>query len=199
MARIGLFGGTFNPIHVGHLTIAEEAMRAAGLERVIFIPTGESYLKDPLEVASKWDRLHMTRLACQGIYEVSDLETLREGPSYTAVTCRELKDRYPEDELCWILGADSLLDMDRWREPEAILQLVTLLAFTRGGMDNADFLARVQALRGRGARIELMDTFTIDLSSTDIRRFVREGHAFRHLVGEGVYGYICQHKLYGIT
>ena len=81
MARVGLFGGTFNPIHVGHLTIAEEAKLAAGLDRVIFIPTGESYLKDPLEVAPKEDRLRMTRLACGDAYEVSDMETRREGPS----------------------------------------------------------------------------------------------------------------------
>lgn len=197
MARIGLFGGTFNPIHVGHLTIAEEARLAAGLDRVIFIPTGESYLKDPGEVAPKEDRLNMTRLACGDIYEVSDMETRREGPSYTAVTCREMGRRYPGDALFWILGADSLLDMDRWREPEAIFQAVTLLAFTRGGADNAGFLARAEALRReRGARIEIIETFTLDVSSSDIRRFIREGHAFRHLVTEGVYQYIRDRGLY---
>ncbi len=200
MARIGLFGGTFNPIHVGHLTIAEEARLAAHLDRVIFIPTGESYLKDPVEVAPKGDRLEMTRLACGNVYEVSDMETNREGPSYTAVTCRELKKLYPGDELLWILGADSLLDMARWREPEAIFEAVTLLAFTRGGADNRAFMARAgQLRREQGARIEMIETFTLDISSSDIRRFIREGHAFRHLVTEDVYQYIWEKKLYGLA
>ena len=199
MARIGLFGGTFNPIHVGHLTIAEEARLAAGLDRVIFIPTGESYLKDPAEVASKGDRLEMTRLACGDVYEVSDMETKREGPSYTAVTCREMKKRFPGDELLWILGADSLLDMARWREPETIMEAVTLLAFTRGGADNRAFMVRADQLRReQGAKIEIIETFTLDISSSDIRRFIQEGHAFRHLVTEDVYRYILKKKLYGL-
>ncbi|MBR1560762.1 MAG: nicotinate-nucleotide adenylyltransferase [Clostridia bacterium] len=198
MARIGLFGGTFNPIHVGHLTIAEEARLAAGLDRVIFIPTGESYLKDPLEVAPKGDRLEMTRLACGDVYEVSDLEVRRDGPSYTAVTCREFREMYPGDDLYWILGADSLLDMARWRDPEVILDTVTLLAFTRGGMDDSDFLARVEQLRReQNARIEVVDVFQIDVASSDIRHFVREGHAYRHLVTEDVYRYIRKRGLYG--
>ena len=198
MARIGLFGGTFNPIHVGHLTIAEEARLAAGLDRVIFIPTGESYLKDAMDVAPKEDRLNMTRLACGEVYEVSDIETRRSGPSYTAVTCREFKRQHPEDQLYWIMGADSLMDMARWREPEAILSAVTLLAFTRGGADDAAFRRRVEALRAeQGARIELIDVFSIDVSSSDIRRLIRGGHAFRHLVTDGVYRYIHKRGLYG--
>lgn len=199
MARIGLFGGTFNPIHVGHLTIAEEARLAAGLDRVIFIPTGESYLKDPVAVAPKADRLAMTRLACGDVYEVSDMEVRRDGPSYTYVTCREFKRMYPDDELYWILGSDSLLDMARWREPEAILEAVTLLAFTRGGADNAAFLERAEALRREnGARIEIIDVFTIDVSSSDIRGFIQGNHAFRHLVTEDVYRYIHDRGLYGL-
>ncbi|MGX8705782.1 MAG: nicotinate-nucleotide adenylyltransferase [bacterium] len=197
MARIGLFGGTFNPIHVGHLTIAEEARLAAGLDRVIFIPTGESYLKNSMEVAPKEDRLQMTRLACGDVYEVSDVETRRDGPSYTAVTCRAFRQQFPNDELCWILGADSLLDMARWREPEVIMQTVTLLAFTRGGADNAAFLHRADDLRReQGAKIEIIETFALDIASSDIRRFIREGHAFRHLVTEKVYAYIRERGLY---
>ena len=196
MAKIGLFGGTFNPIHIGHLTIAEEARLAVGLERVIFIPTGESYLKDQDDVASKWDRLSMTRIACGDTYEVSDLETRREGPSYTVDTCRAFVKCYPQDELYWILGADSLLDMERWREPEAIMEMVTLLAFTRGGIEDKSFTERVEALRRRGARIETIDVFSIDLSSSDIRGFIRSGHAYRHLVGDGVYRYIIENGLY---
>ena len=198
MARIGLFGGTFNPIHVGHLTIAEEARLSAGLDRVIFIPSGESYFKDPRQIASREDRLQMTRRACGEAYEVSDIEIRREGPSYTAVTCREFMEMYPEDELYLILGADSLMEIDRWRDPGAIFDTVTVLAFTRGGEDAAAFTAEVERLRAKyGARIEIIDVFMLDVSSSDIRRFIAEGHAFRHLVSEPVYGYIREHGLYG--
>ena len=197
MARIGLFGGTFNPIHVGHLTIAEEARISARLDRIIFIPSGESYFKDPHGIASREDRNRMTQLACGDIYEVSDMETRREGPSYTAVTCRAFRKMYPDDELFLILGADSILEIDRWRDPGTIFEAVTVLAFTRGGADNAAFAAEARRLREKyGARIEIIDVFAIDVSSSDIRRFIAGGHAFRHLVGEGVYDYICEHGLY---
>ena len=197
MARIGLFGGTFNPIHIAHLTIAEEACLRAGLDRVIFIPSGESYFKDPRQIASREDRLMMTRLACGTVYEVSDMETRREGPSYTAVTCRAFREMYPDDELFLILGADSILEIDRWRDPAAIFEAVSVLAFTRGGQDNAALLAEVGRLRSKyGARIEVIDVFMLDVSSSDIRRFIADGHAFRHLVTEDVYRYIRQRGLY---
>ena len=197
MARIGLFGGTFNPIHIAHLTIAEEACLRAGLDRVIFIPSGESYFKDPRQIASRVDRLMMTRLACGSVYEVSDMETRREGPSYTAVTCRAFREMYPDDELFLILGADSILEIDRWRDPAAIFEAVSVLAFTRGGQDNAALLAEVERLRIKyGARIEVIDVFMLDVSSSDIRRFIADGHAFRHLVTEDVYRYIRQKGLY---
>ena len=197
MARIGLFGGTFNPIHIAHLTIAEEACLRAGLDRVIFIPSGESYFKDPRQIASREDRLMMTRLACGTVYEVSDMETRREGPSYTAVTCRAFREMYPDDELFLILGADSILEIDRWRDPAAIFEAVSVLAFTRGGQDNAALLAEVERLRSKyGACIEVIDVFMLDVSSSDIRRFIADGHAFRHLVTEDVYRYIRQRGLY---
>lgn len=197
MARIGLFGGTFNPIHVGHLTIAEEARIAARLDRVIFIPSGESYFKDPTQIASREDRLRMTRLACGDTYEVSDIETRREGPSYTAVTCGEFRRLYPEDELFLILGADSILEIERWRDPAAIFDAVSLLAFTRGGQDNAAFEAETLRLREKyGAKIDVIDVFSLDVSSSDIRRFIATGHAYRHLVGDAVFEYIRHLGLY---
>lgn len=197
MARIGLFGGTFNPIHVGHLTIAEEARLAAGLDRVIFIPSGESYFKNPADIASREDRYRMTQLACGDRFEVSDMETRRAGPSYTAVTCRAFRELYPADELFLILGADSILEIERWRDPQAIFDAVTLLAFTRGGQDAEAFRAEADRLRELyGAKIEIIDVFSLDLSASDLRRVIAGGHAARYLVTEPVYAYIQEKGLY---
>ena len=198
MARIGIFGGTFNPIHVGHLTLAEEARRSAGLDRILLIPSGESYLKDPRQIAPRQDRLQMARLACAGRYEVSDLEIRREGPSYTAVTCAELRAMYPEDALVLILGADSLMEIETWRDPQAIFDAAEVLAFTRGGAPDAALRAQAERLRRiYGARIGIRDAFHLEIASSDIRRWIREGHAFRHLVTEPVYRYILEKGLYG--
>ena len=198
MARIGLFGGTFNPIHVGHLMIAEEARLAARLDRVIFIPSGESYFKDPAEIAARADRLEMTRRACGGLYEVSDAEIRREGPSYTAVTCREFRRLYPGDELFWILGADSLMEIELWRDPQDLFDSVSLLAFARGGEDAAALARQAAALREKyGADVRLFDAFCLSVSSSDIRRLAAGGHAFRHLVTEPVHQYIVERGLYG--
>ena len=165
---------------------------------MIFIPSGESYFKDPTQIASREDRLQMTRLACGDAYEVSDIETRREGPSYTAVTCRAFQEMYPEDALYLILGADSVLEIDRWRDPGVIFDAVTVLAFTRGGEDAAALRAEADRLREKyRACIDIIDVFTLDVSSSDIRRFIAEGHAFRHLVTERVYRYIQQHRLFG--
>ena len=198
MARIGLFGGTFNPIHIGHLTIAEEARLRLGLDRVVFIPSGDPYLKDPAKLAPQADRLAMTRLAAiTPGFEVSDLEIRREGPSYTSETVTEYRAGHPDDELYLILGADSLLEIERWRDPETIFQTVTVLAFTRGGVDSQALRETVARLQARyDARIELMDAFALNVSSSEIRDWVRTGHACRHLVTEPVYLYIQAHGLY---
>ena len=201
MARIGIFGGTFNPIHTGHLMLVEEALRSGGLDRILLVPSGESYLKDQSQIASREDRLAMAQLAAGSILgpvEVSEVETRREGPSYTADTLRELRAEYPEDELTLMIGADSLLELSRWREPEVILGLASLMVFTRGGQDGAELERAAEALRReRGARIRLMEAFTLTLSSSQIRGLIREGHAFGPLVTAPVRDYIMSKGLYG--
>ena len=201
MARIGLFGGTFNPIHVGHLTIAEEARLAGQLDRVIFIPSGDPYMKDPLRLAPRAARLEMVRRAA-GVdpdhYAVSDCEVRREGPSYTCETAAAFRAEYPSDERFLILGADSLLEIETWRQPEKIFDAVDVLAFARGGVDGRALRDKAAALRRRyGARIELIETFGLALSASDVRGWIAGGHAFRHLVTEPVYRYILREGLYG--
>ena len=200
MARIGIFGGTFNPIHVGHLMIAEEARISARLDEVVLIPSGESYFKDPSQIASQRDRLLMTRLAAAGRYAVSNMEIRREGPSYTSVTCAEYRAEHPGDELFLILGADSVMEIETWRDPQAIFDAVKLLAFTRGGEEAGALFEKAGALRKKyGARIEIVDAFSLEISSSELRGWIREGHAFRHLVTEPVYQYIREHGLYGFN
>ena len=200
MARVGLFGGTFNPIHVGHLTIAEEACLAAGLDKVVFIPSGDPYQKPASELAGRLDRLEMTRLAVHGDerFEVSDIETRRMGPSYTCDTLEEYARTHPGDELYLILGADSLMGIETWRSPGGIFRRCHVLALARGGIDNANLSACAQALRDKyAARITLIDTFQLNLSASDLRRWIAENHAWRHLVPEAVCRYIRAHGLYG--
>ena len=198
MQRIGLFGGTFNPIHVGHLTLAEEALIAGRLDRVVLIPSGESYFKDLLGIASREDRLRMTQLACRGLYDVSDIEIRREGPSYTSVTCDSFKRSHPEDALFLLLGADSLMEIEKWHDFEAIFRCSSILAFARGGEDTEALHGQAARLsKLYGAQIEVFDTFRLSLSSSEIRGRIAEGQAFRHLVTEPVYQYICRKRLYG--
>ena len=201
MARIGLFGGSFNPIHVGHLTIAEEALRVMRLDRVIFIPSGDPYMKDASQLASREARLEMTRRAvapARDCFAVSDMEIRREGPSYTAETLAEFHAARPDDELFCILGADSLLEIGRWRAPAQIFRLATIIALTRGGVPRDGVEAAAEALRQTyGARIELLPTLSIRLSSSEIRAWISTGHAYRHLVTEPVYQFIREKRLYG--
>ena len=201
MARIGLFGGTFNPIHVGHLTIAEEALLVKRLDKVVFIPSGDPYMKDPKKIAPQADRLEMTRLAVSGAstrFAVSDMEIRRDGPSYTSETAAAFRALYPDDELYLILGADSLLEIERWRDPGRIFQNARVLAFARGGVEAAALDGAVQALRDRyGAEIEIISTFALNVSASAIREWLATGHACRYLLTEPVYQYIQDHGLYG--
>ena len=198
MARIGLFGGTFNPIHAGHLMIAEEARLAAKLDRVILVPTGESYMKDQSDIAPKQARLHMARLAAAAYgFEVSDMEIRRSGPSYTCETVAAFRALYPGDELFLILGADSLMDMERWRSPGAIFAGAGVLAMARGGVPDGALREKADELRDRfGARVEIHGAFSLGVSSSEIRALIRGGHAFRPLLPEAVGRYIEENGLY---
>ncbi len=202
MAHIGLFGGSFNPIHVGHLTLAEEARMALHLDSVIFIPSGNPYFKDPASLASQEDRFTMTCLATASrpCFRVSDMEIKTPGPSYTCVTVEAFRRLYPEDFFVLLLGADSLLQIESWKEPARIFDAVEVAVMTRGGYDESLLTAEISRLESRyHARIRLLDSISITLSSSELRSWHREGHGIRHLVTEPVYNYITTHHLYEIT
>ena len=198
--KTGILGGTFDPIHLGHLITAENALDGAGLDRVILMPTGCSYFKEDQKVTAPQLRYEMTRLAAGDNPKlvVSDMETTRPGNSYTADTLRELRKTYPDDELYYIVGADTLVLMSLWRAPEVIFSLCRVLVETRPDeIAGKGLLEEIKALRDKyGADITILPARNIAISSTEIRGRVRDGHSIRYLVPTAVENYIREKGLY---
>ena len=194
--RLGVLGGTFDPVHIGHLILAEAAREAAALDSVLFVPTGHSWRKPERQVTPGEQRLEMLRLAVEGNeqFAVSDIEVKRPGPSYTHVTLEGLAAEYPGTELFFILGRDALLDLPNWREPARIAELATLLVAERAG-EAAGGPEGVQ-VDASGARIMRVRMPLIDVSATDIRERVGQGRPIHYLVPQAVEDYIALHHLY---
>ena len=199
MSKIGFFGGTFNPIHNAHLRIAQEAKDRFGLDRILLVPSGYSWMKDPKEIASREDRLRMAELAaeeCEG-FEVSTIETNQEGPTYSYETLQKLKALYPEDEICFIIGADQLMILEQWKKPEEIFRLATILVADRGGFDRQEMEEKAAELTERyGAKIRIYHMEASELSSTDLRRRIRDGEDISGCVPEKVAEYVEKKELY---
>ena len=199
MERIGIYGGTYNPPHIGHMRAAEYAIEALSLDRLLLIPTGVSPHKEMASGASSADRLEMLRLSAAGLEkaEVSDIEIRREGRSYTVDTLRQLKAENPGAELVLLMGTDMFLSFMTWREPESIMKLATLAVFCRGEKGEvAKIEAQKIALEAMGARIELVHNPVTAISSTDLRRMLVFGCADSFLM-PGVGDYIRERGLYG--
>ena len=197
--RIGILGGTFDPVHRGHLAIAERAMTEAGLSKVVFIPAGQPRLKREEPSASPRHRLEMLRLATAGDerFEVSDTECYRPGPTYTVDTLQELAAEYGgEAEFYFILGVDVLERFEQWREPDRVLELCWLVVMSRPGYSAFDwdkFYARHPAAR---SRTQVVASVTFDLSATELRTRVAQGLSLAGLLPGGVEDYIGAHGLY---
>ena len=199
MERIGIYGGTYSPPHIGHLRAAEYAIEACKLDRLLLIPTGVSPHKEMASGASSADRLQMLRISAEGIEkaQVSDIEIKREGSSYTVDTLRALKEQNPDSELVLLMGTDMFLSFLTWREPEAIMQLAALGVFCRGEKgERVKIEAQKAALEALGARIELVENPVTAISSTDLRRMLVFGCGDPFLM-PGVGEYIREHGLYG--
>ena len=199
MERIGIYGGTYSPPHIGHLRAAEYAIEALSLDRLLLIPTGVSPHKEMSSGASSADRLEMLRLSAAGIEraQVSDIELKREGRSYTVDTLRALKEEHPGSELVLLMGTDMFTGFMNWREPEEIFKLATLAVFCRGEKgENARIDAQKIALEALGARVELVENPVTAISSTDLRRMLVFGCADPFL-RPGVGDYIRERGLYG--
>lgn len=197
--KTGIMGGTFNPIHMGHLLLAENAREAFDLDEILFIPSGLSYMKSGIPMVDKRMRLEMTRLAIldNPSFVLSSVEVEREGNSYTYETLELLRAAEPETEFFFIVGADSLFAMESWKKPEIIFRTCTVLAAVRDGKNNDDLKEQIARLNKKyEARIGLIGMKEIFLSSTDIRERVREGKSIRYMVPDKVAGYIKEHRLY---
>ena len=196
--RIGLMGGTFDPIHYGHLLAAEEARQALELERVVFLPTGTPPHKHYENMASAEDRYAMTLLATADnpFFEVSRLETDRIGNSYTKDTLKTLLDLCPDTEFFLIAGLDSILDMPNWREPFEICRLCTPVAVPRPGYEIGKLLELPSQIR---EKLYKLDTVMADISATDIRDRVTRGAGIRYLVPPQVEVYIAKNRIYSVS
>jgi nicotinate-nucleotide adenylyltransferase len=194
--RLGLFGGTFDPIHMGHLILAEACREACALDRVWFVVAGAPPHK-PGDRTSVDDRLEMVRIAIAGhpAFEVSDLETRRPGPHYSVETLEEVRRLRPDDELFFLIGADSLADLPQWRQPERIVSLATVVVVDRPGVP-LDLPSRWPDLGPSALPFRMVKIPQIGIASNDLRRRVAEDRSIRYQVPRGVEAYIDAHGLY---
>jgi len=197
MGDIGILGGTFNPPHMGHLVMAQEALDQLELDRVVFMPVAVPPHKEAREDPGAEARLELSRLAVAGDerFEVSPLEVDRGGASFTVDTLRELHDVEPEHDLTFIVGGDMAQSLPAWREPEAILSLARLAVAEREGVGREDIARRLESLHD-GGRVVFFDMPRIDISSSSIRRRVSEGRPIRYLVPDAVAEAIAEQGLY---
>jgi len=198
LRAVGILGGTFNPPHLAHMVCASEARAQLGLDLVLLVPTGVPPHKPMDQEPGPRHRLEMCRLAAGGRRDwlaVSAIEIDREGPSYTVDTLREIHATYPGDELTFIVGGDMAWSLPSWREPEAILELATVAVAERAGARREEVRARLAGMAG-AHRITYIDVPRLDISSSGLRRRVREGRPIDYLVADAVADYIEQRRLY---
>jgi nicotinate-nucleotide adenylyltransferase len=188
-------GGTFDPIHYGHLVTAEEAQVQFALDEVVFVPTGRPWMKEDRDVSPAEDRYLMTVIATASNprFRVSRIEVDRDGPTYTVDTLRALGRANPDAELYFITGADAMLEILDWKRPDEVLSLAHFIAATRPGYDLTRFEAEE---RTRHPNVSEMNIPALAISSTDVRMRVREGRPIRYLVPEGVKSYVEKAGLY---
>lgn len=197
--RLGIIGGTFDPIHYGHLVAAEEARYEMGLEKVIFIPAGRPPHKPDYQVTEPERRYAMTVLAVASnpFFQASTLEVDRPGLSYTVDTVREVLRFYPGAQVYFITGADAVMEIMTWKNVEQLLSICRFIAATRPGYRMDELLANLELLpENLKQNISCMEVPALAISSTDIRRRVREGKPFKYLLPEPVEGYIIENRLY---
>ncbi len=199
MKKIGIMGGTFNPIHNGHIALAQAAFEYCQLDEVWFMPSGYSYMKNKDDIVAGEDRLEMTRLAIEEIsyFKCSDLEVKRAGNTYTAETLEILSQMYPNDKFYFIMGADSLFGLPRWKQPEKIASLCTLATVIRDDVNLQELEIQKQHLENTfHANIVLLPFCKIDISSSLVREKLVKGEELDGIIPQKVMSYIEEKRLY---
>jgi nicotinate-nucleotide adenylyltransferase len=196
LMRLGLFGGTFDPIHLGHLILAEQCRESCSLDRVWFVVAGEPPHKRRERTAVA-HRLEMARIAVAGhpAFAVSEIEATRPGPHYSVETLESVRRQHLDDELFFLIGADSLNDLPSWREPLRIAQLATIVVVNRPGIEQVD-AGRLPSFGPGSREIVLVTIPSIGIASSDLRRRAEEGKTIRYMVPRGVEAYIEAQGLY---
>jgi len=197
--NIGVLGGTFDPVHIGHLVLAEEVRARLNLAEILFVPAGQPWLKVDSSISPAEHRVEMVRLAIadKPYFKLSTMEIERVGPTYTVDTIAELKARLGAgDELFFILGWDNLAELSRWRQPSRLITMCRLVAVPRPGYPLPSLKALEASIPGLSQRVTLMDRPEIDISASAVRGRVAQGLSIHRLVPEPVERYIKEHKLY---
>ncbi|MBT4513427.1 MAG: nicotinate-nucleotide adenylyltransferase [Chloroflexi bacterium] len=197
--KIGLLGGTFDPIHNGHLTIAEEARKKLELDKVVFIPARHPWLKADRDITDSQHRLAMVRLATASNphFEVSTAELARPGPTYTIDTVEAFKTESGSlDDIYFIAGSDAITDLPRWKDPERVVALCQIVGIGRPGAPDIDIEALKPLIHGVSDCLRPVDIPPIDISSTAIRERVKAGLSIRDMVPPEVEDYVVEHGLY---
>ena len=197
--NIGVLGGTFDPIHSGHIVIAEKAMLKFSLAKVLFVPAGQPWLKTDRTITAASHRIQMVKraIANNHYFELSTIEVDRPRPSYTVDTMTILHQQLGvEARIFFLLGWDSLAELPKWKEPTKLIQLCQLVAVTRPGFSRPDLKALEAEVPGITQSVVWLDVPPVDISSSDIRYKVARGLSIHSLVPEGVETYIKERKLY---
>ncbi|SHJ51709.1 nicotinate-nucleotide adenylyltransferase [Tepidibacter formicigenes] len=197
--KIGIMGGTFDPIHYGHLATAEAVRIKYELDKVIFIPSGNPPHKGHKNIIDKFYRYNMTILATMSntYFEVSSMEIKREGRTYTIDTLKKLKNLYMDSELFFITGADALCDIESWKDVQGNFNLATFIGATRPGVELLKVKNKIDRLKNKyNAKILNIHVPSLDISSTDIRERIKQNESIKYLLPEDVEKYIYKYNLY---
>lgn len=198
--RAGIMGGTFDPIHIGHLMLAECAYEQFELEKVLFLPSGNPpHKQERPDGASDRDRLEMVRLAIKDNphFTLDDEEMYRKGFTYTKDTLQLLRRKHPDTDYYFIIGADSLMSFDSWKEPESICRSCILAAAVRDQLNSSTMHQKMQELKQKyNADVRLLRTPDVDISSSSLRTWCRQNRSIRYYVPDRVMEYITEHGLY---